>query len=187
MEYLRAFIAVDIEDDRLLDKLLEIQARIMATGADVKIVERENIHVTLRFLGQISKGIADEVISVLKGLKASSFKMKLAGVGAFPNVQKPRVVWVGVSEGAEALKKVYAQLEEGLRRIGFRPEREAFSPHATLARVRSRRGMERLVSTILSLQAEEVGEMVVQRVKLKKSVLTAKGPTYTDLYVQPLT
>jgi len=187
LEYLRSFIAIDIEDQQLLSKLIEIQLKIAATGADVKLVERENIHLTLRFLGEISRGMVDDVINVLRGLNASSFKVKLFGVGAFPRIQRPRVIWVGISEGVEALKSIYLQLEGGLRRIGFKPEKEGFSPHITLARVRSWRGVERLANSILSLQAEEVGEVLVQQVKLKKSVLTVKGPIYTDLYVQTLT
>ncbi len=179
---MRTFIAVDIEDPQILDKLMELEKRIVDTGADVKLVERENLHITLRFLGEIPIPLVQQVQKILSKLSFRKFRARLRGLGAFPTPSLPRVIWVGVAEGSEELKRIYEWIESELRKLGFRPEREEFIPHVTLARVRSPRGRSELVRLLQELRDVEVGEIIVDKVRLKKSTLTPRGPIYTTLF-----
>ena len=186
MERVRCFIAVDVDDPPILSGLLSVQEEMARLGCDVKLVERENIHLTLRFLGEIPPGLVEEVKKALDKLSGEAFDMRLQGLGAFPTPARPRVVWVGVAEGAEQLKALHAQLNTLLKPLGFPPEKEAFVPHITLARVKSSRNLSSLAGLIRSLADRDFGVQRVEQVKLKRSVLTPKGPVYSDLHVKEL-
>jgi len=161
----RCFVAVDFEDPELLDSLVRAQDLLRGTGADLKVVERENIHLTMRFLGDVREGLLAE----------------LRGLGTFPNLRRPRVVWVGLTKGADELAEIFRRLESGLLGLGFRPEGRGFSPHITLARVRSGRNREMLAEQVSRNADEEFGEFTVRYIRLKKSVLTPKGPIYSTI------
>jgi len=177
----RGFIAVDVEEPALLGALGGVQRGLMATGADIKCVESENIHITLRFLGDVGEGRLDGLKSLVEGLELRPFSVEFRGVGVFPSLRRPRVVWAGLAAGAVGLAEVFRRLEDGVVGLGFRREGRGFSPHVTLGRVRSGRNREALIEEILVLSEEPLGEMVVERVRLKKSVLTPKGPIYSTL------
>lgn len=179
-------MAVDVDRPELRSRLLELQEGLRSLGCDLKLVEPENIHVTLRFLGEVSRGLVEEAAKALSKLRAEPFNMLLRGLGAFPSPSRPRVVWVGVAEGAAELSALHRQVEELLRPIGFGPEREEFVPHITLARVRGARGLQRLASFVRENSEVEVGLMRVEEVKLKRSVLTPSGPVYSDIFVKKL-
>ena len=181
MEYIRSFIAIDVEDPILVERIEQVKNTILASKADLKPVERENIHITLRFLGNISLGMVDEIYRIMQNLDFKPFNIHLKGVGAFPKVSRPRVIWIGVKEGAEELKRIQKQLESELRRIGIRPEKEEFIPHVTIARVRSGRNRDRLAKILLELSDTDIGIMTVNSIRLKQSILTPKGPIYKTL------
>jgi len=177
----RCFISVDIEDQGLLDALEEAQRRLERTGADLKCVERENIHVTVRFLGDVREGLVGELQRLISGFGFTPFKVKLRGLGAFPNLQRPRVVWTGISDGVEELKGIFQRLEPELVGLGFKPEARGFSPHMTLARVRSGRNRDRLVGEVVARADDPFGIFDVVHIRLKKSVLTPQGPIYSTV------
>ena len=177
----RSFIAVDVEEPALLGALEGVQRGLMATGADIKCVERENIHITLRFLGDVSEGQLEGLRLLVAGLELRPFPVEFRGVGAFPSLRRPRVVWAGLAGGADGLAEVFSRLEDGVVGLGFRREGRGFSPHVTLARVRSGRNREGLVEEILRRSDDPLGEMVAERVRLKKSALTPRGPNYSTL------
>lgn len=176
----RAFLAIDVEEAEVADRVAELQRIIAGTGADVKLVERENLHLTLQFLGEIPEPMVEGVYKVMSCVKMSPFKAQLRGLGAFPSMNFPRVVWVGVEKGASEVEGIYRQLEPGLKKLGFRSDKE-FAPHLTIARVKSGRNRDELAKTITKLSDVEVGEMVVKSIRLKKSVLTPSGPIYSTL------
>ncbi len=178
---IRAFIAIDIDDPEVLKKITGFRDAVAATGADVKIVEDENIHLTLRFLGNIPETMVDEIYEIMKSIKFKPFKMKINGVGCFPNINRPRVIWVGVTEGYSELKRIRDELERKLRSLGFRPEREEFVAHITVARVRSGRKREALRKIIEEYKDFNAGEMMVRYIRLKQSILTPRGPIYKTL------
>ena len=178
---MRCFVAVDLEDPDLLNALGRIQDGLRGVGADLKCVERENIHLTMRFLGDVGEGVLEDLQGLISGVNFPPFGMGLRGVGTFPNLRRPRVIWVGITRGVDELKGIFDRLESGLVGMGFRPERRGFSPHITIARVRSGRNRDRLVKQVMDHTDDEIGEMEVQHVRLKKSVLTPRGPIYSTL------
>lgn len=180
-EIIRTFIAIEIENSDVLKKLVEARNKLVETGADLKPVEDENIHLTLRFIGEIPAGLVKVLCSDISTLKYSRFEMHVKGLGVFPNLARPRVVWAGVAEGSDKLVELARIVERIVRRLGVPPEREEFVPHITLARVKSGRGVDKLVKTIQSMQDMDFGVSSVTRIHVKKSVLTPSGPIYSDL------
>jgi len=154
---------------------------LIQTGADLKIVEPQNIHVTLRFLGEIPVSLVKSVCDEMRQIKFQPFDLELEGLGCFPDYRRPNVVWVGITRGEVELRSIFNQLEPNLRKLGFPPDRKGFSPHLTIARVRSGRNRQKLVEAVEALKDQSLASMTVSRVKLKKSVLTPKGPIYTTL------
>jgi 2'-5' RNA ligase len=181
LDKVRAFIAVEL-DSQLLPKVLELQRELLSAGADIKAVEPENIHFTLRFLGEISQSAVDEIATCMNKLEFGPFPIEVRGVGCFPNVRNPRVVWIGLSMGLDAFSRLSRQLEDCLGEIGFRSEGERFTPHLTIGRVRSGRNKVALAKKLGELLNAEVGKMTVGSIKLKKSTLTPRGPIYTTLH-----
>lgn len=178
---MRCFIAVDVEEAQLLDAIAEAQRRLKSTGADLKLVERENLHITLRFLGEIPPSLAEAIGELIRESGFKPFRVSFRGVGAFPNINRPRVIWIGVSEGADELKRLHARIEKGLIGLGLRGEDRPFTPHLTIARVRSGRNLDRLAMALESLLDIEFGSLIVSSVRLKRSTLTPRGPIYTTL------
>ena len=165
----------------LISKLEAMQREILSTEADLRTVERDNLHITMRFLGDIPAFMPERIVDMLSQLEFQTFKASLFGVGVFPKMTFPRVIWVGVATGREELIRIHQQIEEGLIHLGFRREREEYTPHITLFRVRSGRGRERLIESLVKLQDTDFGEFDVRAVQLKRSVLTPKGPIYSTL------
>ncbi len=183
MDKLRVFIAIDIEDPLLLSALERVRDALTATGAPMKPVETRNLHITLRFIGEVPRGVAEEIArGVLDRLSFSEFNVTLRGLGAFPTPARPRVVWVGVSEGSEELSRLHDEVERGLRRIGLPPQRERFVPHVTLARLKGSRNLGAVVKLIEEYSDYEFGRFRVRSVKMKKSTLTPRGPIYETLW-----
>ena len=183
---MRAFVALEIGNAGVIDSLVEAQKRLAGTGADLKLVERENLHFTVRFLGEISARDAAEVDSRLKALSLAGGDAQVSGIGAFPNVARPRVLWSGVAPPGDALVTSIARsVQESLAGIGL-PEEGVFRPHVTIARVRSARNSERLATVLRSSASSPFGTATLSSLKLKSSVLTPAGPVYTDLGAYPL-
>jgi len=174
-------VALEVDDPGVLDALGLVQAGLMSSGGDLKPVERENIHMTMKFLGDVDERLLEEVKRAVSEVSFGPFRMELVGVGAFPNLRRPRVIWAGVTSGAEETKRIYDDLESGLEGVGFRRERRRFNPHVTIARVRSGRNRDRLVEEVLSHRDDVFGGFEVDRVRLKRSVLTPRGPIYSTL------
>jgi len=174
-------VAVEVDDPGVLDALRRVQSGLVSTGADLKPVERENIHLTMKFLGDVEDGLLGEVERVVANLKFEPFRMALAETGAFPNLRRPRVIWAGVTEGVDELAGIFRELESGFVGLGFKREGRRFSPHVTIARVRSGRNREGLVEEVLRHRDTDHGSLEVKSVKLKRSVLTPRGPVYSTL------
>ncbi len=180
-EMIRCFLAFDINNEQVLRRFKEVQAKLTETGADLKPVEPENIHVTMRFLGDIRASVADKVYEAMKQVSFSAFDCNIHGVGVFPDLRYPRVVWAGIKKGTDELRNVFSQLEPNLIRLGFRPDSKGFSPHLTLARVRSGRNKAELITVIKEFADYDFGIIRADCFRLKKSVLTPKGPIYSTL------
>ena len=180
-ERLRSFIAFDIEDSEIVRHLTEAQVDIAKTGADLKLVEPKNIHITVRFLGNISPEMVNKIYGAMENVSFKPFQVEIKGLGAFPNLRFPRVVWAGIRKGAEELRNIFEQLEPQLRKLGFQPDPKGFSPHITIARVKTGRNKAELAKTLKELAEKEFGVMIAKCLRLKKSTLTPRGPIYTTL------
>lgn len=178
----RCFIAIDIKEASILDKIMRFQQDISDTGVKMKLVERENIHLTLKFLGELPLSIVNEVSKRLSDISFNQFEMEVVGVGVFPRLSRPRVIWVGVGKGSNEVIQLYRAIESSLRKIGFRPEREEFIPHITIARVKYG-SSEKLVQIIRKYENYVFGSIRVKEFKLKRSTLTPTGPIYSDIEV----
>ncbi len=183
---MRAFVALEISEPNVLDALVAFQQELSRTGSDLKLVERENLHFTVKFLGEISKSQAKEADAKLKGLRLSSAQVEVRGVGAFPSIGRPNVVWVGVPESQEGLVAQVAQSAIGaLEGIG-ETDRRPFRAHATLARLRSRTESKELTTLLTANSDRTFGSLTLRQLKLKSSVLSPSGPTYSDVGVYQL-
>ncbi len=178
---IRAFFSFDIEDQTIVRRLTEAQRTLINTGADLKTVKPQNIHLTIRFLGDISPAIVDAIHEEMKQISFTPFTVELRGLGAFPKLNYPRVVWAGIRKGADELEGVFGQLEPRLRGLGFKPDSKGFSPHLTIARVRTGRNKIQLVKLIQELADYEFGVVKAECLRLKKSDLTPRGPIYSTL------
>jgi 2'-5' RNA ligase len=178
---IRCFIAVECNNEEMIRRFITIQRRLERTGADLKAVEPENIHLTLKFLGDVEPTKVEEVSKIVQDLSFDPFDMKVEGVGVFPHPGHVRIIWAGVTDGSEPLSEIFNELETKLNDIGFKKERRKLHPHLTICRVRSGRNKENLLEEVSLLQKEDFGTIHVDKIVLKKSELMPKGPIYTTL------
>ncbi len=177
----RSFISIDLDDQQILSRVGSILSSLQAMGGDMKPVERENIHLTLKFLGNVSTPRLGDVKSSLQQLAFPPFTAEIKGAGAFPNLNHMSVIWVGVNEGWTQVEQVYEQVEKLLSPLGFRRENRPFSPHITIARVRSGRKRDEMANFLQHLDDESFGSFTVDKVRLKQSILSSSGPQYSTL------
>jgi 2'-5' RNA ligase len=178
----RLFIAVEIEDRSVLSRIMEVRNQIMGLGIDAKPVEDENIHLTLRFLGDVEENLIPSIERAMEPLASiPPFKMRVRGVGVFPDLRSPRVVWVGVGEGSEMLRSIRGILDRGLRELKIYEDEHGFTPHITIARVRGRANIDKLSMYVEENMDLDLGFSSVTRVVLKRSFLTPRGPIYSDV------
>ena len=175
----RGFIAVDIP---LFSKILDFENEIKNSGANVKLVEPKNIHITLKFLGDTEEKLIEKIEEIIKKSceEINPFEIKLKSSGVFPNQNYIKVVWVGL-ENVENLEKISIKIDEETSKLGFEKEKRKFSPHITLGRVKSAKNKDRLLQIISKYQDIKFGNIKVKSIELKKSELTPKGPIYTTL------
>lgn len=178
---MRVFVALDIPDARVIDGLVGFQGELAATHADLKLVERENLHFTIKFLGEITEGQAKEAAAKLQALRLKGSTVIMKGVGAFPSPGSPRVVWAGVGkEDAVNVNQIAGPVITALEGLGERDDRP-FQAHVTLARVRSGRNRQALGALLRADSDRPFGAVKLTRFTLKSSVLTPAGPVYSDL------
>lgn len=178
---MRIFISVDVEDPKIRDKLEKIGNQLKATGARIKLVEKKNLHATLKFLGEVDDKELEEIYeAVQRGVKGfKKFEIELIGIGGFPTITNPRVVWIGVGKGAAELSKLASSISRELEKSGYRGDSKPFKPHITIARVKGYGG--RLYQVIKNHTSEFFGSMIVDEVRVKRSKLTPQGPIYSTL------
>lgn len=173
----RAFISADIRPGETLVALLRELAN---SRADLKTVKPDLMHVTLKFLGDTEESLTDEIESrILASTKdIAPFEIRLSGMGAFPSMSNIRVVWIGINDGAQ-LGDIARKLDSSMGDLGFERDRKEFVPHLTLARARSGRNMGNVQDILKRNAATEYGTYRVDRILLKKSVLSPHGPAYS--------
>jgi RNA 2',3'-cyclic 3'-phosphodiesterase len=153
---------------------------------DVAWVSRDNVHLTLKFLGDVEAARRDAVAGALARAAAgcSCFHLTVRGLGAFPTAARPRVLWAGVDEGAAQAATLARRVDEALVALGFSPEPRVFAAHLTLGRVRAPRADPRLAEALAA--GGIFGRQRVDRLALMRSQLSPRGARYTELAAAPL-
>lgn len=176
----RAFVGVPVSPSPALASLLD---GLAATGADLKIVEPTHLHLTLSFLGDVPDDAAPIIAAALDDATRgqAAFSLRLQGVGAFPNVRHPRVVWAG-SVDPERMVALALRVRQRLTAAGFPGDEKDFRAHVTLARVRSERGLDKVALFLREHGRDELPEEGVREVVLFKSTLGPHGPRYERVH-----
>ena len=181
-DQIRSFVSIDIDDESVLSNVTSVMSSLSSIGGDLKLVERENIHFTLKFLGNIDRGKLAEVKSKLSQVRFEPFQLEIKGAGAFPSLKRMNVIWVGVGEGWSNAEQIFEQTEKVLHEAGFSRETRPFSPHVTIARVRSGRKLDEIGSFLAHLADESFGSFKIEGIRLKQSILSPSGPKYSTLF-----
>ena len=186
MEQVRSFIAIELPAE-VKSGLAQLQVQLK-TGKQpaVKWVDPYSIHLTLKFLGNIS---LDKVSEITKVIEVSAqgtppFHLEVKNLGAFPNLRRVRVVWVGLNGEVARLSQLQQRLESNLTPLGFAPESRTFTPHLTLARIREQASPEEQQNfgqLIASTTFEAVYAFNVDSINLMRSQLTREGAIYSRL------
>jgi len=182
---IRSFISIDLDDEKILSQVESIMSSLLSLGGDLKRVERENIHLTLKFLGIVRASKLEEVKSALAKVTFPPFSLEIKGAGAFPNLKRMNVIWVGIGDGWSQVELIFEQTEKLLHQLGFSRETRAFSPHITVARVKSGRKRDEIAAFLGHLTDESFGNFTVENIRLKQSILSPSGPKYSTLFEAP--
>jgi RNA 2',3'-cyclic 3'-phosphodiesterase len=177
----RIFIGIDIGDG-IRASAVALQQALAKTGAEVKWVEAENLHVTLLFLGEVDDRELYAVSKAVKEVAASEppFPLRVSGVGAFPNARRPKIIWAGITEGADELQRLYTALEARMLELGcYRKEERGYTPHLTLGRAKGDADGLALAPELPKRMAWNGGRTTVDEVLVFSSELERGGPVYT--------
>lgn len=177
---MRSFISIDLKSKDVLDKITNFQSDLKGSACPMKTVQRDNLHLTLKFLGDIGDVSYKRIVELLGPLISEfpSFEAEFKGTGFFPTISELRVVWIGM----DAPEIVYIQrdIDETLSSIGFREDRK-FVPHLTVSRVKSSLNKKSLLNVLDRYKDYEFGTQRIEKISLKKSTLTPQGPIYETL------
>lgn len=178
---LRLFVAVELGSG-IQGRLVELQ-EILRPHGFVRWVRRENLHLTLKFLGEVPRERITRIQEALGRVacRHAPLEIALAGVGAFPDLKRPRVLWVGLSSGQEALRCLAGDLDQELGLLGFQPEARGFVGHITLGRIARPESAPRLERSVQDLEGRPVGSRPVSELCLFCSRLQPAGPVYSVL------
>jgi 2'-5' RNA ligase len=185
-QQIRSFVAIELPEE-VRSGLRQLKAELKSAGHDfVKWVAPEGIHLTLKFLGNISAQKVAEITRVMEEASQglAPFQLNISGLGAFPNLRQPRVLWLGVGGEADKLVALQQRIDTGLVPLGFAQEMRAFSPHLTLARLRERTSPQdrRDFGELVMKTPVEVNYKVgVDSVSLMRSQLLPSGAVYSRL------
>ena len=184
-EKIRSFIAIDLSAP-VRAALQRLRDQFAQLNSEVRWVRVEGVHVTLKFLGGVEPARLEQIHTTLVASIAGqpALRVRARGLGAFPNLRRPRVLWVGL-EG-EGLAELAACVEEAMSRLDFEPEKRGFTPHVTLGRVNGMRGWSRVEELLKAHLSDDFGECVVDAVTMYRSTLRPDGAVYTPLWTIPL-
>jgi 2'-5' RNA ligase len=179
---MRAFVAVEISEPirEALSALIEDLRRL---NAPVKWVEARNIHLTLKFLGSVPEGSVPRAVEILRACAAgiSPFALEIAGAGGFPDLKRPRVVFVSAVDQPPVAAELARRLNEQMAEVGAEREDRPYQNHITLGRVRESRHLAQLTQRLESLQGKSFGSMQATELTLMESKLTPAGPIYSPV------
>lgn len=177
---IRAFIAATL-GELVIEEIAKIYRLLQEARGDIRWTRVENLHLTLKFLGNIERKQVEPILEVLNKLVGTQPPLHLTvqGLGAFPNSRRPRVLWVGLK--GEGLSELVESIETSLMPLDFPPDDRAFTPHLTLGRIRSPRGWDRVSALMKAYENMSFGESTIEEVTLYQSTLRPDGAIYTAL------
>ena len=179
---IRTFIAIEIPGT-IISKIRELQDAIKAYGFKIRWVQAENIHLTLKFLGDVEEiktnEIAKAVSKTVEGYSPISLKAK--GIGVFPGIKRPRVLWVGLAGQFEALVRLQQTLDENLIALGFSRQERPFKGHLTMGRIKDKIDVKKLGDALMAFRSFESKTFTAGQIILYKSELKPSGAVYTEL------
>ena len=177
----RTFIGLDV-GSHIRGRITDLQSALAACGADVKWVEPDNLHVTLLFLGELDDR---ELLDVCRAVSSATrreppFPLRVSGVGAFPTPRRPKVIWAGITDGADNLVRLHAAIETPLLDLGaYRREERAYTPHLTLGRVKGEHDSNLIAAEIPKRMSWDGGQTMIDEILVFSSELRRDGPEYT--------
>ncbi len=184
---IRTFIAIELPE-KIIYTIRKVQEEIKSYGLKIRWVRPENIHLTLKFLGDIKEAdtekVARAVSESVTGYPPISLAVK--GIGVFPGIKRPRVLWLGISKQLDLLTALQKTLDEKLEAIGFPKEKRPFRGHLTLGRIKAKIDPKRLNDVLKEFTQFESEHFFAKRIILYKSELKPKGAVYTKLVNQLL-
>lgn len=182
MGTIRAFIAVEL-DSQIKEELSRIQESLKTSQADVKWISPDNLHITLKFLGQIANEKIEKINRILNNSLCDlpCFPLTIKTLGAFPKINYPRVIWVGATSPQNELKSLAGLVETKLVSLKFPKEKRDFESHITLGRLRSAKNRANLIELMGEVKVQEK-EMNVTSVTLFESQLSCRGPQYLPIF-----
>jgi RNA 2',3'-cyclic 3'-phosphodiesterase len=190
MPVIRAFIAIDLPS-HIQEKLSDILNQLKRPDTmAVRWVPARNIHLTIKFLGDVSPSNLEILTKILQSevSRYKPFEIRVASLGAFPSMRRPRVVWVGV-EAPSVLQSLQRAVEVETVRLGYAAEDRPFSPHLTLGRVAHNASPEevrQVADVLVNCKVGELGTALVDQVRLFRSDLQPGGAVYTPLFTTPM-
>jgi len=179
---MRTFIALNLSQE-IIKELESLEKELKSVDSDIKWSKPHNIHITLKFLGEVSE---DQIVAIKQILddvskRIKPFDITLSKLGAFPSLDRMKVIWVGIDEGSKDIAATASLIENSCEKLGFLKEDREFSAHLTLGRVKSGRNKIKLKEKILSLEVKSL-KHVIDKIVLYKSTLTQEGPIYEAIY-----
>ena len=184
---IRSFIAIGIPET-ILQAIGKAQETLKGYDLGIRWVRKEGIHLTLKFLGNIGWDDVEEIQVAMKEAAKdfSPFTVRAEGIGVFPDLKRPRVIWVGVSGEVEGVRALQKDLESRLNGLGFPREKRSFKGHLTLGRVKGRLDVARLTKALEVLEGFRTESFTAQSVVLFQSDLRPNGAVYSKLAEVPL-
>ena len=173
---MRTFVAIEITSSEIINSISKFQTEI---NIKAKPIEPHNLHFTLQFLGDISQETVEKVMISLNSIKFSRFTVNFRGIGVFPTLKFPRIIWIGTDEnGGSSLIELAKKVEDGLAPLGFSIDKP-FKPHITVFRIKNK--IEDISKELDKFKSVDFGRQEIAVFKLKQSILNSKGPVYSDL------
>ena len=183
MNTIRTFIAIDTPAE-FKPEISNLQQQLIQSHADVRWEHENKFHITLKFLGDVKEKILPGLLTHLDTILSeySPLHLTYRGVGCFPNLRYPKIVWVGAENNDGKLLELRTTIEDELISFGFQREKNQFTPHITIGRVRSERGTQDLISTLEKLTLEP-RTFLITEIVVMKSVLKPSGSEYEPLSI----
>lgn len=179
---LRTFIAIDIPGN-ILSEIRELQEGIKDYGFKIRWVRPESIHLTLKFLGDIKAVKINEIAEAISKtvVRYTPISLQAKGVGVFPGIKRPQVLWVGLAGQLEPLVSLQKTLDENLETIGFPVEKRPFKGHLTMGRMKAKIDVKKFGDVLMTFRSFESEAFTADRIILYKSELKPSGAVYTEL------